>query len=302
VILAVAQALLGIAGNAWTSWMSDLVPPSQRGRYFGVRNTVCSISAMISVWLAGRALDYYGGAPAGYALIFGVAVLSAIAGVLVLRRQPEPPMRRQERMRFSTLFSAPLRHRPFRELILAATGWSIAIGVALPFFHAYAIQNLKLSFATLAIFAVITSAVTLVSQPLVGRLQDRYGDRPVLIVSVFGAIVLPLGWVIATPTFLAPLWLNVALSGVFWPGITQGLINMVMDRSPAEGRGAYVACYGALTGIATFAASLIGGVIAGSLGTTIIELGPLTLDHYSILFVVSSVGRAIMAVVFARRL
>ncbi len=302
VVLAVAQALLGIAGNAWTSWMSDLVPPRQRGRYFGVRNTVCSISAMISVWLAGRALDYYGGAPTGYALIFGVAVLSAVAGVLVLRRQPEPPMRRQERMRFSTLFSAPLRHRPFRELSLAATGWSVAIGVALPFFHAYAIQNLKLSFATLAIFAVITSAVTLVSQPLVGRLQDRYGDRPVLIVSVFGAIVLPLGWVIATPTFLAPLWLNVALSGVFWPGITQGLINLVMDRSPAEGRGAYVACYGALTGIATFVASLIGGVIAGSLGTTIIELGPLTLDHYSILFVVSSVGRAIMAVVFARRL
>jgi prolipoprotein diacylglyceryltransferase len=107
---------------------------------------------------------------------------------------------------------------------------------------------------------------------------------------------------IATPTFTAPLWVNVALSGVFWPGITQGLLNMVMDRSPAEGRGAYVACYGAITGIATFAASLIGGLIASALGATIIQLGPLTLDHYSILFVISSLGRAVMAFVFARRL
>src|SRR5690349_13825847 len=45
-VLAISQALVGIAGNAWTSWMSDLVPPRQRGRYFGFRNTVASVTAM----------------------------------------------------------------------------------------------------------------------------------------------------------------------------------------------------------------------------------------------------------------
>jgi MFS family permease len=79
-------------------------------------------------------------------------------------------------------------------------------------------------------------------------------------------------------------------------------MNMLMDRAPAEGRGAYVASYSAMTGLGTFIASLLGGAIASSLGDTLIQLGPLTLNHYTILMVASSLGRAAMALVFARRL
>jgi len=260
---------------------------------------------MASTWLAGRALDHYRGMgqqELGYALIFGLAVVAALAGAIVLTRQPEPPMVRRQRMPVAALFSAPLRHPRFRALILTATGWALATGIAAPFFNAYGIQNLKLSFATLALFGVATSAVMLVSQPFVGRLQDRYGDRRVLIGSVIGVVLLPWGWVLSTPTFLLPLWATSTFAGVFWPGITQGLLNLVMDRAPAEGRGAYVAAYGAVTGVGTFAASLLGGLIATALSTTMIQLGPLALDHYAILFALSSLGRGAMALVFARRL
>ncbi|MFL5801561.1 MAG: MFS transporter [Roseiflexaceae bacterium] len=304
-VLALAQALLGIGINAWTSWMSDLVPPRQRGSYFGVRNTVASVTAMASTWLAGHVLDHYQGAgdPAvGYALAFGVAVVAAIAGAVVLARQPEPPMPSRRRVPFSALFSAPLRHQRFRALILTATGWALATGIASPFFNVYGIQTLKLSFATLALFGVATSAITLITQPFVGRLQDRYGDRRVLIGSVIGVILLPWGWVLSTPTFLLPLWITQICAGIFWPGITQGLLNLVMDRAPSEGRGAYVAAYGAGTGVGTFFASLIGGLIATGLGATVLQVGPLALNHYAILFVLSSVGRAAMALAFARRL
>jgi MFS family permease len=304
-VLAISQALIGITANAWTSWMSDLVPPRQRGRYFGMRNTVCSITAMASSWLAGRALDQYRGAgaePFGYALIFGVATICAIAGVLVLRYQPEPPLRRVERVSIRKLFSAPLRHARFRTMSLASAGWALAIGLPAPFYNAHGIQNLQLSFATLALFAIVTSAVALITQPLIGRLQDRYGDKNVLVGCALGVIVLPLGWVVATPTFWLPLWLNAIGAGIFWPGITQGQMNMLMDRAPAEGRGAYVASYGAITGLGAFVASLLGGAIAAGLGDTTFQLGSLPLNHYTVLMVASAFGRAAMALVFARRL
>lgn len=304
-ILTIAQALIGIAGNAWTSWMSDLVPPRQRGRYFGARNTITSITAMAGAWLAGRALDYYRGAgaePVGYALIFGVASVCALAGAMVLWRQPEPPLRRVGRIKVGELFSAPLRHRRFRAFSLTSAAWALAIGISAPFFNAYGIQNLKLSFATLAIFTIVTSAVALATQPLVGRLQDRYGDKVVLVGSTIGVVLLPWGWVLATPDFLLPLWVNAIGSGIFWPGITQGMMNLLMDRAPPEGRGAYVAAYGAITGLGTFTASLLGGAIAATLAGTVLYLGSIPLNHYAILFAASSVGRAVMAFVFARRL
>jgi MFS family permease len=304
-LLAVSQALVGIAANAWTSWMSDLVPPRQRGTYFGVRNTICAVSAMLSTWGAGLLLDGYRAAgqdAVGYAIIFGLAVVAAIAGVVVLRFQPEPPTRPKARVDLGELFGAPLRHRRFRALSLAAAGWALVTGVAAPFFNAYGIQTLGLSYTTLALFGVATSAVSIVSQPSIGRLQDKLGDRPVLVGSVLGASLLPWGWVFATPDSLLPLWATSIFAGVFWPGIAQGLLNLVMDRAPAEGRGAYVASYGAITGLGTFASGLLGGALASALGASLLHLGPVTLDQYTLLFALSSVGRLIMALVFARRL
>jgi MFS family permease len=304
-VLAISQALLGITANAWTSWMSDLVPPRQRGHYFGTRNTILSVTAMASTWLAGFALDHYraiGNERLGYALIFGVAVLCALAASVVLSRQPEPPLRKQPQVRVSELFSAPVRSPRFRTFCLAAMGWAVATGIAAPFFNAYGLQTLNLSFATLALFTVVTSAVTLITQPFIGRLQDRYGDRTVLVWSVIGVVLLPWGWILSTPTFLLPLWLTSTFAGVFWPGINQGLINLLMERSPSEGRGAYVAAFGAISGAGTFIASLLGGAIATGLGAAMVQLGPLTLDHYALLFVLSSIGRGVMAFVFARRL
>jgi hypothetical protein len=44
------------------------------------------------------------------------------------------------------------------------------------------------------------------------------------------------------------------------------------------------------------------GMIASLLGSATVTLGPVTLDHYSLLLALSSLGRALMALVFARRL
>jgi len=304
-LLTVSQVVMGMVGNIWTSWMSDLVPPRQRGSYFGVRNTVASITAIISTWLAGRTLDAYraaGNEPSGYALVIGVAVVCSLAAAWVLRRQPEPPMHAHPRMPVAALISAPLRHARFRSFTLASAGWALVTGIASPFFNAYGIQHLHMDFATLALMGVATSAVGMLTQPLIGRLQDRYGDKRVLVGSIVGTVLLPWGWTLSTPTFLAPLWLTSIFSGVFWPGINQGLMNLLMDRAAPEGRGAYVAAYGAISGAGSFAASLLGGTLATLLATTAIQIGPLALEHYTVLFALSSLGRACMAAVFAKKL
>ena len=304
-LLGLSQAFFGIGGNVWMSWMTDLVPARERGRYFGKRNTVAAVAAMIATWLAGRTLDIVranGDERWGYVLIFGVAVVCAIAASVVLSRQPEPPMPRRERVPMLKLLRAPLAHARFRRFSMAAMGWALVTGISAPFFNAYGIQTLNLSFAVLALQAVVTSAVSLLTQPYIGRLQDRLGDKTVLSASVCGTVLLPWGWVLSTPDNILPLWLTAIFSGVFWPGITQGLVNLLMDRAPDEGRAIYLASFAAISGAGTFAASILGGILATLVASTTLHLGPIVLVGYASLFVLSSLGRLSMIAVFSRSL
>lgn len=302
-ILLLSQGLLAIGVNAWTSWMSDLVPARRRGRYFGIRNTVLGITAMGSSWLAGRTIDHYrliGDEKWGYALVFGVAVVCALISSVILSYQAEPPVQRRGQAGLGALLITPIRLASFRSFVFAATAWALATGIASPFFNAHGIQHLHLPFATQALFAVVASAGGLITQPFIGRLQDRYGSRAVLIGSALGTVFLPWGWILATPDNILPVWITHIFTGCFWPGVTQGLLNLLMERAPAEGRGAYVASYGAITGIGTFTASLLGGLLATALAPYTLDLGVVTLVNYSMLFVMTSILRALVVIWFAK--
>lgn len=303
--LACSYALNGIAGNAWLSWMSDLVPARQRGSYFGVRNTVAAVAAMAATYLAGQALDSAtarGQEAIGYALIFGVAVLAALGSAALIARQAEPPLQPKARTSVRELFGAPLRDRPFRSFVFACVGWALVTGIAAPFFNAYGLSTLKMSYATLGLQAVVTSAVSLIFGPLAGRLQDMYGDRRVLVGCIIGTIMLPWGWVLATPDNLTPVWLTAIFSGVFWPGLNQSIANLLMERAPAEHRGASMAAHSAFFGVGTLIAGLAGGALATAIAGSLIVIGPLTIVGLAALFALSSLGRAAMAIVFWKTL
>lgn len=301
--LAFSYAFNGIAGNAWLSWMSDMVPARQRGSYFGLRNTVVGVATMASTFVAGQLLDGFrlrGAEALGYAAIFGVAIVAALGSAALVARQPEPPLKPKARVSVRELLVGPTHDQRFRTYALAAAGWALVTGVAAPFFNAYGLNNLQLSFSTLALTAIVTSGVSLVFTPLTGRLQDKLGDRKVLLFCMIGTLPLPWGWVLSTPENIVPLWLTAIFSGVFWPGVSQGLVNVLMDRAPVNQRGAAMASYSAITGLGTLIAGLLGGVIATLLNDIQFTIGSATFAGIVALFVLTSFGRAVMIGVFWR--
>ncbi len=305
IALGFSYGLNGMAGNAWMSWMSDLVPPNRRGSYFGVRNTVAGISAMVSVYAAGLALDHFrtrGAEAQGYAVIFGVAVLAAFGAALLIARQPEPPITPRPWNGVGAFLVEPLRDAAFGRFTALATAWALVTGIAAPFFNAYGLTALRLDFSLLALTGVVTNAVALFFSPLVGWLMDRYGYRLVVTVCVIGTVPLPLGWILSTPDNIVPLWLTSIFSGVFWPGVNQGLSNLLMERAPAEQRGAAMAIFSLLTGLGTLIASLAGGAVGQAMTGVTVALGPLVVSGLATLFVLTMMGRIVMAGAFWRML
>ncbi len=303
VLQVITAALFGIAVNTWSSWMSDLVPPERRGRYFGIRNFVASFASMVAGLGSGYALDYFkrtANEGVAYAVTLGFGLVFAVGGIILLRLQAEPPMQRRPSVSLREMFLSPLADSKYRALIVSGTIWAFVVGIAGPFFNAYGIETLKMSFADLAYMGIVTSVASMIVFPFVGRMQDRYGDRIVMLVSAVCVIPLPIGWILSSPGNLWPLFGTSLGAGLFWPGINQGLANMSMAQSPPHARGAYLATYGAVTGIGVVVSGLAGGVIAELLrGTEFIVLGYM-INHYSVLFIVSLFLRA-GAVIFVLR-
>lgn len=302
--LFVASALVTVCGNAWLDWMTDLVPPRLRGRFFSTRNTGMAAMAMAVNAGGGWWLDRMRGLGReadGYAVLLGLAVVCGALGTLLLGRHPEPPMSAPKvRLAPLAVLRAPWSNPTFRAFMLTMIAWNAALGVPAAFFSAHALKILGLPFTRLASFDVLTSAVAMLAFPIWGRLSDRWGQRRVLLLCMAGTIVMPLAWVIATPDSLWVLYLNSTLAGIWWAGIGLTQANRLMEHMPRESRSAYLAAFGAFTGLAYFGASSLAGVLADTLASTPLVVAGRTLGPYTLIFVLGSLLRG-SVVLFGRK-
>jgi MFS family permease len=295
VTVGIGHALLTMCANCWTHWMTDLVPPRERGRYFGTRNTALAVVAMAVNFASGTWLDHMraaGQLADAYAALFAVGGMCGAISTLLLVVQPEPPMQRIARLPLHDILRVPLRNAQFRQFLRAHMGWQIAVGIAAPFFAAQALTVLHLPFQMLATFDVITAATSLLALSAWGGLADRVGHRRVLVIGMVIVIPLPLAWVFATPTTLWPLYLNATIAGLGWSAVNQSLFNRLMEQAPAESRGAYLAVYGTLTGLACFGASVLAGGVANLLAGVTWHLAGWPMNNYQTLFLLACVLRA----------
>jgi len=120
---------------------------------------------------------------------------------------------------------------------------------------------------------------------------DRAGNKPVLAICAAGIATLPLLWLTARPEFIYPIWFIAVWAGFTWAGFGLATFTLPLVLSPRLARNYYVAAMGIATGVCTFAASTLGGVIAQHYGDTVWEVAGVTFINYHFLFVLSAGGR-----------
>jgi MFS family permease len=283
--------------TAWQSWMTDLVPPERRGRYFGFRNAVLGAVDMATAYGTGFAYDRLktaGHETPALAALFLFAGLAGLAAGWVMSRQWDPPGPLERAGSMRNKLALPFREPAFRRLLLFGVGWSAAIGVASPFYVAHMIRNLQMPMATIAWYSILAGSASLLVQPIWGRVTDRYGNRPVLVSTMCGVVGLPLLWLPATAGHLGLIWFDAILTGIVYPGFNLALFNLLLGTAPPENRTAYLAAYNLGTGLAAFTTGLLGGWLAGMCSEWHGQVGPLMLVNFHLLFILTTLGRLIL--------
>jgi MFS family permease len=265
-LLILAALCGGLAGPAWGSLMSDYIPSSKRGRYFGWRNRTVGAVALGSAVTSGLILNSfrevsYG---AGFFIIFSLAALARYASAYFVKQMDEPPHRRDPASDFTfVMFVARFRESNFLKFVVFSASLTFATYLSAPFFAVFMLRDLQLSYLTYMALQVCSSFASLVALPLWGRHADLVGNVRVLRLSSFFAALIPAFWLLShDPAYLmlVQLW-----GGFAWSGVTLSAANFIYDAVTPQKRVRCIAYFNVINGVALFIGSSLGGFLASRL-------------------------------------
>jgi MFS family permease len=314
--IGVSWALAQASGPAWMSWMGDLIPRRVRGRYFALRNNVGQSIGLIATLAVGYALDVTERGEDMHLMLRVTSAILAIAGLLgtldilcfkwVSDREPPP---RQPAVDVVAMFAAPLRDANFRRYL--------AFNFVFVFGTGYVGQYAWLFIRDVAECSNWTSNLLLIAVPLVlrlmvygawGRLTDRLGKKPVILISGFFTVFGAVGWIFITPERFWVGYLVVMVVSLAWPGFEVANFNFILDLAGtrrrhtkagsavvAGGGSSFVAVNSVVIAVAGSLSGLFGAAVAAKLGSEWVWALPamgIVLTYHGVLFAVSTVLRA----------
>lgn len=285
-----------IAGLAYTSWLVDLVPEDMRGRFFAKRNFALGITGMATAMLGGMFLDLWNKhipnrEMEAFAIAFAIATIAGFVSNHYLGKIVGIPLRREELGDpFWKLLRRPLRDKNFRQLILLRIVLDTSLNIAGPFFIVYMIREMGLGFSFATAMTAIAGAASLVSMNAWGRLSDRYGNKPLLAISIIGKGIFPLLWLWTSPETFA-LYIIAHMFGVFDAGINLTAGNIVFELAPKAYTPVYFGVFFTAVGLASAIAPVLGGYLLQAMVGVEIQLGVVSLSHFKILFLISGIMR-----------
>lgn len=286
----ITSSVLGALGSAsWLSWMAALVPANLRGRYFGFRNSVVNLATLISIPLVGWCISSWpGGSIQGYGvlLVFGV-VIGLVSLACQFWMQDVNPQEQQLLTQAVALEaqdnsaaadnSAPqivaFLRRQFRNLgqqqniliFLCYFGfWTFAVNLSSPFFNIYLLDNLAVDVKWVTLYNSFGAAASLLMLVIWGKISDRVGNRPVLLLVGILVAITPLLW-LGIGTDSLSLWVLLPLLHIFssstWAAIDLCSNNIQMSIAPQQ-QCTFFAIAAAVAGGSGALGTLVGGSLA----------------------------------------
>jgi len=295
-LYAIYNIFNAIAGLAYTDWLVDLVPEDRRGRFFARRNFALGITGMATAMLGGLFLDLWtkhipNREMEAFAIAFAIATIAGFLSNYYLRKIAHPPIHQQELGGpFWKIVQRPLRDKNFRQLILLRIILDTSLNMAGPFFVVYMIREMGLGFSFATVMTTIAGATSFVSMNAWGRLSDRYGNKPLLAISIVGKGIFPLIWLWTSPQTFA-LYIIAHMFGVFDAGLNLTAGNIVFELAPKAYTAIYFGVFFTAVGAASAIAPVLGGFLLQALQGVEIHLGAVSISHFKILFLISGIIR-----------
>jgi MFS family permease len=321
-LVLVSMGLNNFGGQAWTNWMSDLVPPRVRGKFFAARSRLGVMVFCLSGLAVAAILDlcqqpWFNNLMAPISswaqmppLIFLVSIVFMVAGfvgmfdILMFTKVDEPRMREVSAEPWMRRLLEPLKDREFRRFLGYWSTWTAANSFCawmwwlylLGFFDEQKARGVNAWYcdhrfiAGTLILGVGFQSGQFLGYPMWGRAVDRFGRKPVLFVSSALHTTGWIWWIFLSPVLLPWLFLTQMVSGFMSGGQDIASFNMILQFNRRGGPG-YQAVGSVIFSVVGAASTLIAGKLATVLQGVTFTIGEgtryeHTYNHYVILIII----------------
>lgn len=279
-------------GPSWASLMGDIVPDAHRGAYFGRRNMLCRIAALLVVVISGFVLDIYTGL-GGFTIIFAAAGIFGLLTVFFFSRFPEFKYRKRGHIKLSADIRGVIDNKMFKRFVIIACIWQFGVSISSPFFNVYLVNGMGAAYQWIAYLSLVSGIAAIIVQRGWGSMSDRFSHRSILIISAIGASLVPFFWMFApSPEFVIPI--NI-LSGISWAGFEIAAFNYLLEATRGKERALYSAVYWSALGLPAIFGPIIGGMMIDTFAAV-----ALSLNNFTSMFLVSWIIRLSAAVLFLK--
>lgn len=277
----------GLGSASWLSWLATIVPRQLRGRYFGIRNSAASLTNLVCVPLAGLAVSHWpSGSQQGYGvvLLLGIVFGMVSLGCQSFKIDINPKLQNSNVVKLSpnsdnasgeipapipipdnSWASSVWQNSNFLGFLLYFSLWMLAVNLSGPFFNFYMLDSLELDLSWVTSYSSLQAGANLLMMILWGKLADKIGNRPILILIGILVAVTPLVWLgIGTSSLNLWLWLPLLhiFTGGTWAAIDLCNNNMLLGIAPIKNQSIYFAIVAAVAGASGALGTTLGGFIA----------------------------------------
>ncbi len=290
-----ATSFNAFPGPAWVSLMSDHIPRSSRGKYFGWRNRLLGVVTVACAFLAGFILNVFGkNTLKGFMVIIGLAFVSRFISWYFLSKMYEPPLKVSREHYFSFWdFVKRIKESNFAKFVFYVASISFCVSISSPFFAVFMLRDLNLSYATYTVIVTSATIATLLTMKIWGQHADITGNMKVIRLTSFFIPVVPMLWLLSQNVYY--LILIQVFGGFVWAGYNLSVFNFLYDAVSPEKRTRCSSYFNVINGIAICCGALLGGFLAKTL--------PPILGHRLLtLFLLSGVLRAIFSAILLPRI
>ena len=304
IFIGIASLFNSLFTLAWSVWLGEIMPEDYRGRHLSHRTFINQMVWQVLALAGGVVVDRMG-IPQGLKFVFNMALIFGLIHTLIFILMPVPhAMRFMEKVSSKILFSeiyASLKTPAMKKFIFFIVFFNFIQGLPSGMWLPFILGDLRISYTTFGWIRVIATGLGLLTMLGWGRVVDRFKSKPVIEITMFITALHPFLYLLATPDFIAPIFVDTVSSMVMWPGFSLAFNALLYAIAPNNIRvkPVFFALYASISSLLLASGSYMGGLISQFiLPDRILVLG-LSLSSKQQIFFLTGVLRFVALILFS---